>query len=108
MLSVRLVAEVLDNINRTELPDGLREVVVDMVAGQFLKEKLVSGGLDDADGFVLTENAESITEGDITVKFATSGGSSGGGSRQTQFAAMLDRLIKPHDSVFAAYRRMRW
>lgn len=100
-----MVAEVLDNINCTELPDGLREVVVDMVAAQFLKEKLVSGELD---GFVLTENAESITEGDITVKFATSGGSSGGGSRQTQFAAMLDRLIKPHDSVFAAYRRMRW
>ena len=88
------------------LPDGLFYTLVDMVAGQFLFDKKAAGALDGVEGFDFSAPAKSITEGDVSITFA--GASDGAASAEARFDAMLDKLIHPADSIFAAYRRMRW
>ena len=97
---------ILDNINHKVLPDGLFHTLVDMVAGQFLFDKKAAGALDGVEGFDFSAPAKSITEGDVSITFA--GASDGAASAEARFDAMLDKLIHPADSIFAAYRRMRW
>ena len=98
--------DILDNINHKVLPDGLFYTLVDMVAGQFLFDMKAAGELDGVEGFDFPAPAKSITEGDVSVTFA--GASDGATSAEARFDALLDKLIHPPDSVFAAYRRLRW
>ena len=95
--------DILTNINHRELPKGLFYTLVDMAAGQFLFNKKAAGGLE---GFDFDAPAKSITEGDVSVTFA--GASDGASSAESRFAALLDRLMHPPDSVLAAFRRLRW
>ena len=95
--------DILANINHRELPDGLFYTLVDMVAGQFLFNKKASGGLT---GFDFEAPVKSISEGDISVTF--SGASDGASSAESRFAALLDSLMRPRESVLAAYRRLKW
>ena len=64
-------AELLANINHRKLPPPLFYTLVDMVAGHFLFDKKAAGGLDGLEGFDFNAPAKSITEGDISVTFAT-------------------------------------
>ena len=98
--------DILDNINHKVLPDGLFYTLVDMVAGQFLFDMKAAGELVGVEGFDFSAPAKSITEGDVSVTFA--GASDGATSAEARFDALLDKLIHPPDSVFAAYRRLRW
>ena len=95
--------DILANINHRELPDGLFYTLVDMVAGQFLFNKKASGGLT---GFDFEAPVKSISEGDISVTFA--GASDGASSAESRFDALLDSLMRPRESVLAAYRRLKW
>lgn len=95
--------DILANINHRELPDGLFYTLVDMVAGQFLFHKKASGGLT---GFDFEAPVKSISEGDISVTF--SGASDGASSAESRFDALLDSLMRPRESVLAAYRRLKW
>ncbi len=91
-------------INRTEIPDGLHHVHVDMAAGLFLRDKKAVGQLDGF--FDFASPAKSISEGDVSVTFA--GASEGSLSPEARFDAMLNRMINPPQSVFAAFRRLKW
>ena len=66
------VNHVLNEINHTVVPDGLYEVVVDMICGEVLNAKFKSGQLElaniDLDGMI-----QSVTEGDTTVSFNAEG-----------------------------------
>lgn len=92
------------NINRTEIPQGLYYTHVDMAAGLFLKDKKDTDQLG-AD-FDFSAPAKSISEGDVSVTFA--GAADGSYTAEARFDAMLDRLINPPRSVFAAFRRFVW
>lgn len=94
---------ILANINQTVLPDGLFYILVDMVAGQFLSDKKAAG---DLTGFDFEAPAKSITEGDVTIAFA--GASDGVSNAEARFDTLLAKLTHPADSVFAAFRRVRW
>lgn len=98
-------AELLANINRRELPDGLFYVLVDMAAGAFLNDKLAAGGLE-IEGVDFSQQPKSITEGDVKVEFA--GTSDGASSAEARFRAKLDAMTHPPESVLGAFRRLRW
>ena len=63
------VNHVLNEINHKTVPDGLFEVVVDMICGEVLNAKFLSGQLElanlDLDGMI-----QSVTEGDTSVSFS--------------------------------------
>jgi len=95
------VNHVLNEINHKTVPEGLVEVVVDMVCGEVLNTKFLSGQLDmtnlDLDGMI-----QSVTEGDTTVSFSTEG------SDESKLKGLLSWLIQGKGSDLLCYRRMRW
>ena len=104
-LASRCRVELLTNINHKEVPDGLFYVLVDMVAGSFLHDKLAAGGLE-IEGVDFSQQPKSITEGDVKVDFA--GASDGASSAEARFRSKLDGMTHPPESVLGAYRRLRW
>ena len=66
------VSHVLNQINHQTVPDGLTEVVVDMICGEVLNAKFLSGQLDlsglDLDGMI-----QSVKQGDTSVNFSAEG-----------------------------------
>lgn len=98
--------DILADINRTVLPDGLFVLYVDMAAGRFLYDKKASGGLEGAEGFDFSAPVKSITEGDVSVTLASA--SEGASTAEGRFDALLQTMMHPPASILAAYRRMRW
>ncbi len=95
------VNHVLNEINHATVPEGLLEVVVDMICGEVLNAKYSSGRLEmdslDLDGMI-----QSVTEGDTTVSFRAEG------SDETKFKGFVNWLIGGKGSDFLCYRKMRW
>lgn len=95
------VNHVLNEINHTKIPEGLFEVVVDMICGEVLNAKFLSGQLDmtnlDLDGII-----QSVSEGDTTVSFSTEG------SDESKLKGLLSWLIQGKGSDLLCYRKMRW
>ena len=95
------VNHVLNEINHKTVPEGLREVVVDMVCGEVLNAKFLSGQLNmtalDLDGMI-----QSVREGDTTVNFSTEG------SDEAKLKGLLSWLIHGKGCDLLCYRRMRW
>lgn len=100
----RAEAFIKSQINRTEIPEGLYYTHIDMAAGLFLKDKKACGQLGAA--FDFSAPAKSITEGDVSVTFA--GASDGSLTPEARFDKMVDAFINPPQSVFAAFRRLKW
>lgn len=84
------------NIN--EIPEELEQSEIDMVAIEFLKEKALAGGLDTSS--LRADAISSITEGDVTVSYA-SGASI---SLPNIYGSMKARF----ESDLIPFRRMRW
>lgn len=96
--------EILNNINCSFVPNGLRYVLVDMAVGYFLKEKKATGALSE--NFDFSAPVKSITEGDIAVAFASK--SDGSSTPESRFDEMIQSLINPDKKVFAKFRRLEW
>jgi len=88
--------------NQPEVPEGLFYVWADMAAGLFLADKKASGALNEV--FDFSAPAKSISEGDTSVSFAITDG----GTFETQFDAMLAKLIHPDPDLILAFRRLVW
>ena len=97
----KTVNHVLNETNQTTIPEKLFEVVVDMVCGEVLNSKYMSGQLDltalDLDGVI-----QSVKEGDTTVSFSTDG------SDEAKLKSLLSWLINGKGSDLLCYRKMRW
>ena len=97
----KAVNHVLNEINHTTVPKGLFEVTVDMVCGEVLNAKFLSGQLDltalDLDGMI-----QSVTEGDTSVSFSAEG------SDEAKLKGLLSWLIHGKGSDLLCYRKMRW
>ena len=95
------INHVLNEINRQTVPDGLTEVVVDMICGEVLNAKFLSGQLDmvslDLDGII-----QSVKEGDTQVNFSTEG------SDEAKLKNLLSWLMQGKGCDLLCYRRMRW
>lgn len=92
---------VLNETNQTKVPEGLFEVVVDMICGEFLNAKFLSGQLEltalDLDGMI-----QSVKEGDTQVSFSAEG------SDETKLKGLLSWLIQGKGCDLLCYRKMRW
>jgi hypothetical protein len=95
------VNHVLNEINHAKVPDGLHDVVVDMICGEVLNAKFLSGQLEltslDLDGMI-----QSVKEGDTTVSFSAEG------SDESKLKGLLSWLIQGKGCDLLCYRKMRW
>ena len=95
------INHVRNEINCQTVPDGLTEVVVNMICGEVLNAKFLSGQLDmvslDLDGMI-----QSVKEGDTQVNFSTEG------SDEVKLKNLLSWLIQGKGCDLLCYRRMRW
>ena len=95
------VNHVLNEINHKTVPVELHEVVVDMVCGEVLNAKFLSGQLDltnlDLDGMI-----QSVKEGDTQVNFSAEG------SDEAKLKGLLSWLIQGKGCDLLCYRKMRW
>lgn len=95
------VNHVLNEINHQTVPDGLFEVVVDMVCGEVMNAKFLSGQLDldslDLDGMI-----QSVQEGDTNVSFSAEG------SDEAKLNNLLSWLMQGKGCDLLCYRKMRW
>lgn len=85
-------------INDTDIPEGLCHAYVDMVCGEFLKQKKSSGQLL---GFVFEQAVDSIKMGDVTVALQD------GASAEQQFDQMVREMLN-HDEDLLRYRKLVW
>lgn len=95
------VNHVLNEINRQTVPESLTEVVVDMICGEVLNAKFLSGQLDmnslDLDGMI-----QSVKEGDTQVNFSAEG------SDEAKLKNLLSWLMQGKGCDLLCYRKMRW
>lgn len=82
--------------NLPAVPDGLFEIFVDRICGEFLFLKLESGQLDSES---LGEiGIKSVTEGDISVSFSGEGG----------VRKLIEFLMNCGGGELICYRKIRW
>lgn len=93
------------NINRSEVPDDLRTIFVDMACGLFLRNMKAFGRLDP-NKINLDAPTKSIKEGDVQITFASA--SDGSLTPEARFDGLVDRMINPPPAVFSHFRRIKW
>lgn len=89
-----------NSCNTTDVSDGLFNVAVDMVCGEFLFTKKQTGQLEIAD-LDFDGAFTSIKEGDTQVNF-------GGSSDEEKFDQMVNYLLHHGEGDFVCYRKIRW
>lgn len=87
--------------NVSKIPDGLFNVAVDRVCGEFLFAKKQTGQLS-IEGLDFNGAITSITEGDTSVSFAS------GASDDDKFNQLVNYLMTKGDGDFVCYRKLRW
>ncbi|WP_307745967.1 hypothetical protein [uncultured Phascolarctobacterium sp.] len=102
---LKFTAEKVENhiknvCNISEIPDGLKNVYVDMVCGEFLQFKYNTNQLDDTNFNI--DDAVSVSLGDASVNFGTDG------SNTSKFTALTDNLINGKAGELVCYRKIRW
>lgn len=90
---------VLNNINASEMPEGLIHIAIDMVCAEFLMIKKGFGQLSD---FTFEYIAQNVKLGDTNVQFASEA------TPEQKFDACINHLLTGHDDDFARYRKMVW
>ena len=85
--------------NIDEVPECLNYIVVDMVAGEFLKGKKATGHLTSLQ---IEQTVKSIRDGDSEVAFVN------GDSAETIFDTYLEHLITGGAGNLLAHRRIKW
>jgi len=90
--------------NLSEIPEGLYQVVVDMVCGEFLKAKKASG---DLNGFAANLDVVALkqkSQGDTSVSFAVDKTM----SAEERLEAVIDHLLNYGKPQFLRFRRFVW
>lgn len=103
--SIQKVENTIKNdCNVPEIPDGLENIAIDMVVGEFLTaKKTFSPG--DITGLDLDYAVKQIQVGDTNTVFATGEASSTPEQRLNSF---LNYLLSYGRDQFSCYRRIRW
>ena len=88
--------------NVTMIPDGLKNVAVDMICGEFLYSLKNSGKLE---GFNLEVALKSVQAGDTNVTFAIGQGSM---TPEQRLDSLLSYLMTYGRGEFTCYRKIKW
>ena len=98
------MAKVTDTIknecNVSEIPDGLGQIAVDMVCGEFLAAKKGGGQLANTD-LDVEAAIKTISEGDTSITYAVGDGG-------ITLDWLINWLISYGKSQFVTYRRLAW
>ncbi|MCR1953797.1 hypothetical protein NSA24_02975 [Clostridioides mangenotii] len=93
--------KIKNECNITEIPDGLYQVEIDRICGEFLFAKKQSGQLTEFD-FDMIE--KQIQDGDTTVTYAIEAGQ----TPEQRFDKLVKSLTDTGKGEFASFRRLRW
>nr|DAS85210.1 MAG TPA: head to tail adaptor [Caudoviricetes sp.] len=93
-----------NDCNISAIPDGLMNIAIDMVVGEFLMSKKTFAP-DDLLNFNLDAAIKQIQEGDTNISFAVGEGSKTDEQRLDSF---IDYLLNYGRDEFITYRRFRW
>ena len=93
-----------NDCNISAIPDGLMNIAIDMVVGEFLMSKKTFAP-DDLLNFNLDAAIKQIQEGDTNISFAVGGGSKTDEQRLDNF---IGYLLNYGRDEFITYRRLRW
>ncbi|WP_304340458.1 hypothetical protein [Metaclostridioides mangenotii] len=85
----------------TEIPDGLYQVEIDRICGEFLFAKKQSGQLTEYDFEVVEKQ---IQDGDTTVTYAIESGQ----TPEQRFDKLIKNLMECGKGEFASFRRLKW
>ncbi len=97
----KVTNHILNSCNISSIPEGLHEVAVDMVAGEFLQEKKAIGQLDES-GILASDAVSSIKLGDTQVNFADGEAASQG------LDSLISWLMRGYSADLVTYRCMKW
>jgi hypothetical protein len=101
-ISTKVEGYIKSECNLSAIPEGLHEVAVDMVCGEFLQNKKAINQLAD---FNLDAAVKSIKEGDTQITFALNEGSL---TPEARLDMLLNHLINSGKGSFASYRSIGW
>lgn len=93
-----------NDCNVSAIPDGLMNIAIDMVVGEFLMSKKTFAP-NDLLNFNLDSAIKQIQEGDTNISFAVGEGSKTDEQRLDSF---IDYLLNYGRDEFITYRRFRW
>lgn len=85
-----------NNCNVSEVPQGLHEVAVDLVCGEYLQGKFNAGQLGD-----YSQAVSKIKEGDTDITFVS-------GMSDAELLNTLINSLRSRKLDFATYRRFKW
>ena len=85
-----------NNCNVSEVPQGLHEVAVDLICGEYLQGKFNAGQLGD-----YSQAVSKIKEGDTDITFVS-------GMSEAELLKTLINTLCSREIDFAAYRRFKW
>src|SRR5690554_5093964 len=88
--------------NRFQVPEGLFNVAVDMVVGEFLLNKKSIGSLE---GFNLETAIKQIQEGDTSITYAIGEGDL---TPEKRLDLLIDYLINHGKNELLSYRCIKW
>ena len=91
--------------NVSDVPDGLKGVVIDMAVGEFLLAlKTFNPSSLNNIGLSFESAVKELSEGDTKISFATESNL----SDEQKLDYLIGSLINGRRSEFACYRRLRW
>lgn len=96
--------KVKNSCNITDIPEGLTEVIVDKICGEFLFSKKQTNQLT-MDNIDLDMAVKSIQEGDTNVTFAINEGSS---TDEAKLNSLINYLLNLSEGDLVCYRKLKW
>ena len=103
-LIAKIENHIKNNCNILEIPEGLKQIAVDMVCGYFLFEKKTTAP-DSLTSFDLDIAVKQIQEGDTNITFALDKGST---TSEQRLDALIFHLMSYGEKDFVSYRCMQW
>lgn len=94
-----------NSCNISEIPNGLKEIEIDRICGEFLFSKKQTGQLNAENGFDIEMTVKQVQAGDTNVTFAIGEGSE---TLETKLNALISYLINCGESEFVCHRQIKW
>ena len=91
--------------NTSSIPEGLMQVAVQMIVGEFLYNKKNSGQTEGFKDLDFSVAVKSIQEGDTNISFAVGEGSL---SPEQMINNLINYLLTSGKSQFVSYRKIKW
>lgn len=92
---------ILNSCNISSIPEGLHQMAVDMMVGEFLMGKKASGQLDESE-IMSSEAVTNIKLGDTQVNFGEDR------TPSQQLDSLIAFLMKGCEAELTSYRCMKW